>query len=803
MAVKRLICLVLIGIILMPAPGWGQFLTPQSTPEEQRKATPALEKQAEFYLQRFTPQVPSGQLPPSLQAPAQMVAPREAVPTAAPRLPEETSVIEQRAQDFGMPVKQFGYSFFSKPPETFLPVQQVPVGPDYVIGPGDTISIVVWGSIEGQYSLTVDRNGQIAIPKVGVIRVSGLNYRQLREVVDREFARVFKNFQLNVTLDNLRTIMVYVVGQARFPGSYAVSSLSTLVSALFAAGGPKKTGSMRDIQVRRGKRVLVHFDMYDFLIKGDKSKDIRLQTDDVIFIPPIGKLAAIGTPVPTVVLPMAAPGQAAGAAPSPAAGAAPSPAAGTAPGQAPQTVLGQAPAATPGQAAVAPQMPSGGAIKVPGIYELKNERTLSDLLKLAGGLGDTAFKGRVQVLRVKNRQEMVLFEDDLHKVLTGRAREVYLVDGDFVKIFPVPDIVEKKVRVAGSVKTTGDFGYFDNMRVKDLIEYAGGLLRQANKEQAEITRVTITPQGPETRRIYIDLGRALAGNARDNIILKPDDYLFVRTVPEWDLYKLVTVEGEVKFTGTYSIKNGETLSSLLTRAGGFSNRAYPKGAVFTRRAVVEIQKKHLKQAMDRIEAEMLAFSSQTAVTELTKEEAERQAGYVKQQQKLLAKLKEIVPLGRVVIYLDDPERLRGTPADIALQEGDSLLVPQIQQTVNVLGAVVNPTAILYDPYSNVHDYLLRAGGLSSIADGKGTYIIKVNGSAISRSAFGWFGAPMYVGPTVTYHVGSFNTLRLDPGDTIVVPEQLEKIAWLREIKDIATIIGQIALTAGVVLIGLK
>lgn len=206
--------------------------------------------------------------------------------------------MEKRAEDFGMPVKQFGYSSFSKPPETYLRVQQVQVGPDYIIGPGDTIRIVIWGGVEGKYGLTVNRNGQIAIPKVGVVQVSGLNYRQLREVMDREFSRQYKNFQMNITLDNLRTIIVYVVGQARFPGSYAISSLSTLISALFAAGGPSKTGSMRDIQVRRGGRVLVHFDMYDFLIRGDKSKDIRLQTEDVIFIPPIAKLAAIGTPVP-------------------------------------------------------------------------------------------------------------------------------------------------------------------------------------------------------------------------------------------------------------------------------------------------------------------------------------------------------------------------------------------------------------------------------------------------------------------------------------------------------------------------
>ena len=156
-------------------------------------------------------------------------------------------------------LKQFGYSFFYQPPASFLPVQAVPVGPDYIIGPGDSIRIIIWGSVQGEYNLTVNRNGQVDIPKVGVVHVSGLTYRQLREVMDREFARQYNNFQMSVTLDNLRTIQVYVVGQARFPGSYAVSSLSTLVSALFASGGPSKSGSMRNIQVRRGGKVVATF----------------------------------------------------------------------------------------------------------------------------------------------------------------------------------------------------------------------------------------------------------------------------------------------------------------------------------------------------------------------------------------------------------------------------------------------------------------------------------------------------------------------------------------------------------------
>ena len=211
-------------------------------------------------------------------------------------------------------------------------------------------------------------------------------------------------------------------------------------------------------------------------------------------------------------------------------------------------------------------MDFGGPVKVPAIYELKNEKTLSDLLRLAGGLGDTAFKGRVQVLRVKGHQEMVLFDEDLEKVLT-KYQDLPLVDGDFVEIFPVPALVEKKVTIAGAVKNPGEFGFRDNMRVSDLISYAGGLLMQSNKEEAEITRVRITPQGPETSRIYVKLYGALSGSSQENILLQPNDYLFIRTVPDWTTYKTVQIAGEVKFPGTYTVKKGETLSSLLLTSG--------------------------------------------------------------------------------------------------------------------------------------------------------------------------------------------------------------------------------------------
>lgn len=705
-----------------------------------------LTQQAQFYLQRITPGIQPGEpgppltrpTPPPTQPPAPETGRRQGEgeqPTLLP--PEPPTELELLAKSMGITLTVFGSELFRQPPQTFQPVTNVPVGPDYVVGPGDTVNIVLWGAVQAEYSLPVDRNGQIAVPKVGVVHVSGLNFRQLREVLDREFARQYTNFQMNVTLANLRTITVYVVGQARFPGSYSISSLSTLVNALFASGGPSKYGSMRNIEVRRGKNTVVRFDMYDFLLRGDKSKDIRLLPEDVIFIPVAGERVGLAGPV-----------------------------------------------------------------KVPAIYELRQEQTLSQLLAMAGGLTPSAFKNRVQITRIKNRQQIILVEDDLELFLSGRRPDIILAAGDLVRIFPVPGQDIHIVRVGGAVQSPGEFGFRAGMRVSDLIVFAGGFLISTNLENAEITRVTPTQEGPRTTRIPVNLRLAMAGDARENRRLEPNDFLLVRHIPEWDLYKMVKIAGEVTFPGTYTIKKGETLSSVLTRAGGFTSNAFPRGAFFTRVAVRQEQTKHLHQAIDRMEAQLLASSAAATEAALDPKEAQRAAAVLGQQRQLIAKLREILPLGRVVIRLDDPERLRGTPWDIELQEGDSLVVPQVQQTVNVLGSVVSPTAVIYDPHLSLNDYIRRAGGASKTADVKQTFVIKANGSAVSRQSFRWFGTG-WTGSEESFHLGGMKSLRLDPGDSIIVPEDFERINWLREIKDIATIIGQVALTAGVIIAATK
>jgi polysaccharide biosynthesis/export protein len=783
MMAKKILSIFMAVLFFLPSTrGWSQ----------------SLEDQAQFYLQKIgpeqTPSQPDTSLstrpPASSELPKQIASPPKPVNvmTSAPRQAEDISAIERRAWSQRMFITQFGYNFFYQPPTSFLPVEAVPVGPDYVIGPGDRIKIIIWGSVQGEYNLTVDRNGQVNIPKVGVVQVSSLTYQQLQTALAREFSQQYTNFQMNVTLDNLRTIQIYVVGQARFPGSYAVSSLATLINALFASGGPNKSGSLRKIQVRRGNKVVVIFDMYDFLLHGDKSKDIRLQAEDVIFIPPIGQTVAIGSPkslkeIQEDLKITTKPSQIQGSELDI------------------ERAIGMSLQAAAQKIALSKEITLGGPVKVPAIYELKNEKTLADLVRLAGGLGDTAFKGRVQVLRVKGRQEMVLFNEDLAKALT-KYQGLPLVDGDVVEIFPVPSLVEKKVAIAGAIKEPGEYGFREQMRVSDLINYSGGLLLQADKKEAEITRVRITPEGPETFRIYVKLYAALSGSAAQDVLLQPNDYLFIRTVADWGTYKTVKIAGEVKFPGTYTVKKGEKLSSLLARAGGFSSQAYLLGGVLTRESTKRIQKEQLAAAINRMEAEVLALAGSKAASGLDGEEAKRSEVYAKQQMQLLAGLRKVEPLGRVIIRLDDPERLQGTPEDIELEEADSLLVPTSTQTVNIVGAVFNPTAIVYTPYRTVGEYVTMSGGTTKIADDKEIYIIKVNGAAVSRKGFKWLGTS-WDGTKYVYHPGGLGSLTLDPGDTIVVPEQLDKIEWLKQLKDIAAIIGNIALTAGVVLVGLK
>lgn len=614
-------------------------------------------------------------------------------------------------------IRQFGYDLFDQPPSTFAPVQNVPVGPDYVIGPGDGLRIEVWGKVEGTWNVVVDSDGNVVLPKAGVLGVAGLTFREVKEVLAKELAKYYTGFEMNVSMGPLRTIRIYIVGNARRPGAYTISSLSTIINALFDAGGASKTGSLRNIQVKRSGRTVVVFDLYDFLLKGDKSKDIRLLPEDVIFIPPVGPLAGIA-----------------------------------------------------------------GTVKTPAIYELKGETRLLDLIEMAGGLTCVAFTGRVQMQRIEDHHLRATFDGDLIDVEKVPEKNLLLQDGDVARISAVADIA-KTVRISGAVIYPGEYGVKPGVtRVRDVIALAGGLLYFASN-QAEATRLTASQDGPKTEIFSIDLGRALAGDEQQNILLQMNDHLFVRSVPEWDLYRQVTLSGEVRFPGAYTIRKGEPLSSLIERAGGFTDKAYLKGAVFTREKVRLQQQQQISEMAERLERELLGSGAAQVATASSPDEAKLAQMEMEQKRSFINQLRAARAKGRIALRLAPLQAFRGSAFDIELEQGDSLVIPADPKVVQVIGSVYNQSAFVFEKSKPYGAYLQLAGGCTANADRGNIYILKADGFA-ARANNGLFSADG----------------RIESGDTIVVPEQLERVAWMRNVKDITQILYQIAVSAGVLIV---
>jgi protein involved in polysaccharide export with SLBB domain len=614
-------------------------------------------------------------------------------------------------------IRQFGYDLFAKPPSTFAPTMSVPVGPDYVVGPGDAIKIDVWGKFEGSWSVVVNNDGNISLPKVGVFGVTGLSFQELKQLLQKNLAKYYTGFDMNVSMGPLRTMQVYVVGNAQRPGAYTISSLSTIINALFESGGPSKTGSMRSIQVKRNGRVAVTFDLYDFLLQGDKSKDLRLMPEDVIFIPSSGPLVAVA-----------------------------------------------------------------GMVKTPAIFELKGETRLLDLLRMAGGLMGNAFTGRVQMQRIQDHHSRILFEGDLLDIEQNPDKNFILQDGDLAKIFTVAETA-LTVTIAGAVAHPGDYGIRTGVtRVKDVISLAGGLLYNTS-DQAEVTRVSVTQEGPKTDIFHLDIAKAVAGDPDHNIPLQINDYLMVRTVPEWNLFRTVTLGGEVRYPGNYTFKQGETLSSLIERAGGFTARAYLRGLMFTRESVREQQQRQINEMAERLERELSVSGVSQVATASSPDDARLLQFELEQKRQFLAQLRIVKAKGRIALNVTGSSAFKGSPYDIELMQGDSIIVPSDPKTVQVIGSVYNQSTFVYEPDKDFNFYVNLAGSYTGSADKGNAFILQANGTAVK--AGGGFLTPAE---------------RLNSGDTLVVPEQLERIAWMRNIKDITQILYQVAVSAGVLLV---
>ncbi len=602
---------------------------------------------------------------------------------------------------------QFGYEAFRTLLPTLTPAVNLPVSPDYTLGPGDSLILYIWNipgtALYESATLAVDRAGSAFVPRVGSVLLQGLTVAQAQEVLRTRLARYYSGFELRLALGELRAISVYVIGELARPGTYTISPFSTVLDALFAAGGPTKMGTLRAVRVMRDGQTLVEVDLYEFLLRGERAIGPPLRAGDTIFIPPIGPVAAIT-----------------------------------------------------------------GEVKRPAIYEIRPGTSVGALIAMTGGPLPNAQLDRVQVERLEGASGKVILDLPFGAGRGGGESES-LRDGDLVTVFPGQDRLNSAVTLEGFVRAPGLYEWKPGMRLSDLLK-PETLLPEAYRDRVEVVRVR-----PDFSRevLTVDLRELWASDPTPNpardIMLQPMDRISVQS--EVVGPATVTLIGEVKRPGTYAIIKGERLSSVIRRAGGFTDKAYPKAAVFTRESVRKREKAQLEDFV-RIQEERIF--SETAAVAAAGESAGPLRESLIQRRALLRMMAERVVVGRLVLRLGALEEVEGTDSDIPLEDGDSLIVPMRPSAVLVLGSVRNPTAVLYQPGVPAEYYIEKAGGLNKDADKEEVHIVKADGSAVR---------------------GYTKVREMEPGDAVLAPSSVEpKYRPLPVWRDVATIVGQFALT---------
>lgn len=710
-------------------------------------------------------------------------------------------------------LKAFGHDIFSGGPKTLTPATDIPVPPDYVVGPGDVVIVQMFGKDNAEHELMITREGMLPFPGIGPIPVAGKKFSQMQKELQERVRRQLIGARVSVSLGRLRTIRVFVLGDVERPGSYTVSGLATLTNALLASGGVKRHGSLRDVQLKRDGQTVARMDVYELLLRGDNHADARVLPGDVIFVPPAG---------PTVGV--------------------------------------------------------GGRVRRPAIYEIKNEKTVADMLALAGGLLADADTGAVQIERVTPARTRAIEGGDLGD---PTIRDLAVRDGDIVRIYGIHERVAeavtveghvarpgprpwrpemrltdvlpsltalqpdadaryllvirrnraegaielhgadllaaleapdsaanivvaaddtvrvfdrredratllkpllararastapgrplREVNIEGAVHHPGRYPWAPTMRVTDLLKAAGGLTDQAYTLEAELTRrFTVDGRSREQARQVIDLDAALKAGEK-NVAIEPYDQLVIRRVPKWAEEGSVEITGEVQFPGRYPIARGERLSRVLQRAGGLTAYAYPKGAIFLRDSVRQREQEYMERLTAQLERDLGVFATSGPEFGVKKEVA------IAEGQALLQQMRAAKATGRMVIDVGALLDVR-EGYDIVVQPGDKLVIPQRPDEVTVLGEVYYPTSHLHVADHSRDEYIRLSGGVTERGNKRAVYVVHADGSVSPPRR--WYATNVDVGP----------------GDTVIVPLKVDRISNLKLFTDISTILFQLAVT---------
>jgi protein involved in polysaccharide export with SLBB domain len=750
---------------------------------------------------------------------------------------EERSEIEdilsgQFPKEITKKLDQYGYSFFTKETAnvtTFEPLKNIPVGSDYLIGPGDSFSIYLWGGAEQTYDVTVSRDGNIIIPHVGTLNVSGLTFGELKVFLSKKLKEFFKDIQVNITMNSLRTIEIFLVGEVKNPGTYSVSSLSTIITALYVTGGPTKKGSLRNISLIRNGQAVTTLDLYDFFIKGIKDNDLRLEPGDTIFVPVIEPVVGISGYVKRPAIYEMKGSQSIGDIIDLAGGVLPL-------SYLENVVVERI---TDHQKRIVKTfnldpnnqqtnndlktvVQDGDLIKIypvietmqkvvyleghvqyPREYEFKEGMRLLDLIPSYKALLNEPYLSVGEIVRLMPpdlHQEIVQF--NLDKLLSGDvSQNLALEDQDRVIVYGKWDKKDRPtVTIKGEVRNPGTYNLVEGMTIKDLIFDAGNLTDRAYLENADLTRYVGGIGGTESVITRFSVKKALEADPKDNIPLAANDVVHIRAIPSYSqaLDRKIYLEGEFIFPGEYSFSEGERLTSVISRAGGLTQDAYAFGAIFEREAVKESLKLSYKDYEGQLEKDISSLTALVSSSSLEKEDLATVQATLAEKKELLSKLKSSEPTGRMLINL---KKLLASPAsdyDFKLRSGDRLIVSKKQDFVNITGEVYNSTAVLYEKGRTVDYYLNKVGGATKSAAKSQVYVVKANGTVISKQQGGLFGLGLWDEGNSRWSFGGFGSIELDPGDTIIVPQKTATIDWLKGISNVTQILYQIAVAAQVV-----
>ena len=780
----------------------------------------------------------------------------------------------------------------------------LPAGPDYVVGPGDGLTINLSGGISQRLQRVVDREGRLVLPEVGAVEVSGRSLGDVQHLVQTVLRGQFRGVDADVSLSRIRTVRVYVTGDVERPGAYDVSSLSTPLNALYIAGGPTSGGSLRIVLHKRGQQLIQQVDLYDLLLHGVRGDVQRLQAGDVVEVPPLqgeitiegmvrrpaiyeldgekdlaqvlelaGGVLPTGTlrhvdverveshesrtmlrlDIPetdsdasvnkaledftvqegdkikiTPILPYAdktvyvdghvsRPGKFAyrdGMKVTDLIGSykdlLPEPSITHAeiirlsqPDFAPEVLtfnLGDALAGKDQDLVLKPfdivrifgrydfedppVITVTGEVRDPGDHLTNGAAHFRDAVYMAGGATGDALLADAQVFRKTNDGKLEVINVNLAKALEGDAKDnIALEPKD--RIFIQRDLNKldpPTVTIEGEVGKPGQYPLGDNMTAATLVRLAGGFTRGAYTDEADLTRYEVA-QGTKvvSDHVSVPIAKALASEPDADVRLRDGDVLAIRQLTGWkDVGAKITVTGEVVHPGTYGIQEGERLSSIIQRAGGFRNDAYPYGAVFERQQIRELEEKNRADLLDRVQSEAADIKG---IPEQNQQDTLAKQAAVEQYQSTIQKLQNAPPQGRMVIHISSNlKRWMDTSSDVQVRAGDTIYVPKRPSVVLVDGSVYNPTGVTFKPGKSAGWYLSQAGGPTGTANKKGVFVIRADGS-VAGGAGGLFS-------------GGAESAAMQPGDMVVVPEKIFTVsrAW-QNTATAAQIVSAIAISA--------